>query len=61
MYLENLLPMFQEVYLMFFPIFSRARTYFVLLLVVATGWFFEMFYYHMKNLDKLIDAGTPPQ
>jgi len=32
----------------------------VLVLVAGVGWFFEMFFYHMKNLDKLINAGTPP-
>jgi hypothetical protein len=49
------------VYGIFLPTMLRSRTYLVLFLVLATGWFFEMFYYHMRNLDKLINAGSPPK
>jgi len=48
------------VYGIFIPTVTRARTYLVLILAAGVGWFFEMFFYHMKNLDKLVNAGTPP-
>jgi hypothetical protein len=49
------------VYGIFVHVMLKSRTYLVMILVVATGWFFEMFYYHMRNLDKLVNAGSPPK
>jgi hypothetical protein len=48
------------VYLIFVPVFVRARATLILVLLIAAGWFFEKFNYHMRNLEKLRDAGQAP-